>query len=537
VWGSGRAPRNGIPAIPHHGAMQRRSLALAAVVLGSGIVFLDSTVVNVALKAIGQDLPTTFVGVLEGQSYIVNGYLLTLSALLILSGALADTYGRRRMFILGLGGFGASSVLCGLAPNMEVLIGVRLLQGAFGAVLVPSSLAIINSTFQGAERGRAFGVWAAASGVTTIAGPVLGGFLVDSISWRVAFLINAPLVVAAIYLAVTAIDESRNPDATGHFDWLGAGAIALAVGGLSFGGIRGQATHWADPSAFISLAIGAVTTIALVPLMTLRPDPLVPPSLFRSRNFTVTNLSTMLIYGALYCYGSFQAIFLQGTLGYSALAGGLTGVPTAIFLAVVSTQAGTLAGRIGPRLFMTVGPALMAVGLLWLVRIPSDSQAWHATLGRPTSLLPPGSVLVDLLPAILVFGLGISLLVAPLTTALMTSVPARNSGLASAINNALSRIGPLLATAVIFIGVTASFYGGLGERLPGLAVNTATVRDRFPPLNAPENTPSPATEAEITAARGASTDAFHLAMLIAAGLCAAGAVVNGIGIRNQRPEA
>jgi EmrB/QacA subfamily drug resistance transporter len=508
--------------------MQRRSWALAAVVLGSGIVFLDSTVVNVALKAIGKDLPATFVTVLEGQSYIVNGYLLTLSALLILSGALADTYGRRRMFMIGLSGFGLTSVACGLAPNMEVLIGVRLVQGAFGAVLVPTSLAIINATFDGDERGRAFGVWAAASGVTTIAGPVVGGFLVDTISWRVAFLLNAPLIVAALYLAATAIDESKDPEASGHFDWLGAAAIAVAVGGLSFGGIRGQATNWSDPLAFVSLGVGAVVTIALVPLMTRRPRPLVPPSLFRSRNFTVTNISTMLIYGALYCYGSFQAIFLQGALGFSALASGLIGVPTAIFLAVVSTRAGTLAVRIGPRIFMTAGPGLMALGLLWLARIPSTSQTWDATLARPASLAPPGSVLVDLLPGVLLFASGISLLVAPLTTALMTSVPSRNSGLASAINNALSRIGPLLATAVIFIGVTASFYAGLSSRLPQLQTDSPGVRERFPALNPP----SQATGAEVLAAREASTDAFHLAMLIAAALCASGAIVNGLGIQN-----
>jgi EmrB/QacA subfamily drug resistance transporter len=513
--------------------VQRRSWALAAVVLGSGIVFLDSTVVNVALKAIGKELPTTFVGVLEGQSYVVNGYLLTLSALLILAGALADTYGRRRMFVIGLTGFGAASVLCGLAPTMEVLIAVRLLQGAFGAVLVPTSLAIINATFDGPERGRAFGMWAAASGVTTIAGPVLGGFLVDTISWRVAFLINAPLVLAALYLARTAISESRDVDASGHFDWLGAGAIALAVGGLSFGGIRGQTTQWSDPSAFVALGIGAVMTVALVPLMTLRSHPLVPPSLFRSRNFTVTNLSTMLIYGALYTYGSFQAIFLQGTLGYSALAGGMVGIPSAIFLALISTQVGTLAARIGPRIFMTVGPALMGMGLLWMTRIPPDSQTWGATVARPESLIPPASFFVDLLPGILLFSIGISILVAPLTTALMASVPARNAGLASAINNALSRIGPLLATAVIFIGVTASFYGGLAPRLPGLRTDSAAVRERFPPLNPPANHPTPA---ETAAARAASTEAFHLAMLIAATLCLGGAVVNGVGIRNPRSE-
>jgi Na+/melibiose symporter-like transporter len=270
-----------------------------------------------------------------------------------------------------------------------------------------------------------------------------------------------------------------------------------------------------------------------VPLMTLRPHPLVPPSLFRSRNFTVTNLSTMLIYGALYTYGSFQAIFLQGTLGYSALAGGLVGIPSAIFLALISTQVGTLAARIGPRIFMTVGPALMGIGLLWMTRVPPDSQTWEATVARPASLIPPASFFVDLLPGILLFSIGISILVAPLTTALMASVPARNAGLASAINNALSRIGPLLATAVIFIGVTASFYGGLAPRLPGLRTDSAAVRERFPPLNPPANHPTPA---ETAAARAASTEAFHLAMLIAATLCLGGAVVNGVGIRNPRSE-
>ena len=511
--------------------MQRRTWILVAVVLASGIVFLDSTVVNVALKSIGKDLPTSFVGVLEGESYVVNGYLLTLSALLILAGALADAYGRRRMFLIGLAGFGVASVMCGLAPTMELLIGFRLVQGAFGAVLVPTSLALINANFSGAERGRAFGIWAAASGVTTIAGPVLGGYVVDTLSWRFAFLINPPLVVIAIVAALRTVPESRDTEARRAFDWLGAAAIALAVGGLTYGGIRGQQSRWTDPSALAALVVGALLAMSLVPLMTRRRDPLVPPSLFRSRNFTVTNVSTMLIYGALYTYSQFQAIFLQGTLGFSALAGGLVTIPSSVFLIFLSTQAGSYAGRIGPRLFMAVGPALMALGLLWLVRIPADSPGWDATVSRPASLVPPAQTLFDLLPALIVFGLGLSLMVAPLTTALMTSVPARNSGLASAINNALSRIGPLLAGAVIFIGITASFYAGLGSRL-GEPAGSASLQSRFSALQAPTRV----TPAEASAARDASTDAFHLAMLIGAGLCASGALVNAIGIRNPRPE-
>jgi EmrB/QacA subfamily drug resistance transporter len=510
--------------------MDPRRWTLVAVVLGSGIVFLDSTIVNVALPAIGRQLPATLVGVLEGQSYIVNGYLLTLSALLILAGALADAYGRRRLFVIGLAGFGATSLLCGLAPNMELLIVGRLAQGVFGALLVPTSLALINATFDGPDRGRAFGTWAAATSALTILGPPLGGFLVDTIGWRVAFLMNVPLVAVGIGVALTQLEESRNEAAPSRFDWLGAAAVAVAVGGLAFGAIRGQQQNWTDPAAWIALAVGATATISLVPLMLLRREPLVPPSLFRSRNFTVTNLSTLLIYGALYVYSYYQAIFLQGTIGYTATASGLSGLPISLALALLSTTFGRLAGRYGPRPFMAIGPALMALGLLWLVRLPPDSAAWHARLGAPATLIPPLSYLVDVLPFVLIFGIGVSILVAPLTTALMTSVPTGNSGLASAINNAISRIGPLLAGAVIFIAVSASFYAGLQTRVPSLDASSAQVREAIPPLNAPK---SGLPAEQVAAARGASTDAYHLAMLIAAILCAAGAAVNLAGIRTS----
>ena len=510
--------------------MTRSGWTLVAVVLGSSIVFLDSTIVNVALKAIGEQLPASLVGVLEGESYVVNGYLLTVSALLILAGALADAFGRRRLFVIGLAGFGASSMLCGLAPTMELLIAGRVVQGIFGAFLVPSSLAIITATFDGPERGRAFGIWAAASSATTVLGPPVGGFLVDTLSWRIAFLINVPLVAVAVFIAVRWVAESRNESAPAHFDWLGATAVALAVGGLAFGAIRGQQQNWTDPVAWAALVVGAVATIALAPLMLLRRDPLIPPELFRSRNFTVTNISTFLIYGALYVLFSYQALFLQGVLGYSALASGLSGMPTSLALAFLSTTFGQLAGRRGPRWFMAVGPALMAAGLLWLSRIPATSSAWQARVADPTTLVPSTGYLVDVLPGMLLFALGISILVAPLTTALMSSVPTRNSGLASAINNAISRIGPLLAGAVIFIGVSASFYGALRARVPSLDTGSAAVRTAIPPLNPPAAT---VPAGQVAAARESSTDAYHLAMLIAAGLCAAGSITNAVGIRNQ----
>ena len=514
--------------------MSRRAWTLSAVVLGSGIVFLDSTIVNVALRAIGEQLPASLVGTLEGQSYVVNGYLLSLSALLILAGALADRYGRRLLFVIGLAGFGVASLACGLAPTMELLIGARLVQGAFGALLVPTSLALINASFEGAERGRAFGIWAAATSALAVAGPVVGGFLIDTFGWRVAFLVNVPLVAAGVAIAAAYLVESRNENAPSSFDWLGAAVVALAVGGLSYGAIRGQEQQWTDPTAWAGLLIGAVATVALLPLMLWRPNPLVPPSLFSSRNFTVTNISTLLIYGALYVLSYFLAVFLQGTLGYTALASGLTSVPSGVALAFLSTVFGHMAGRYGPRRFMAVGPALMALGLLWYVRIPADSQAWTARLADASSLLPPASFFVDVLPALVLFGLGISILVAPLTTALMTSVPLGNSGLASALNNAISRIGPLIATSVIFIAISSAFYASLADRVPAIDVDAPEVRELVSPLNPPERG---APDELKRGAIGASTDAFHLAMLIAALLCATGAAVNWAGIQDPQPEA
>ena len=502
---------------------------MLAVVLGSGIVFLDSTVVNVALPRIGEELPSSLFGVLEGQSYVYNGYLLTLSALLILAGALSDYYGRRRMFALGLAGFAATSVLCGVAPNMEFLVGARLLQGAAGALLVPGSLAIIRSAFEGEEQGRAFGIWAGASGVTAILGPAVGGFLVDSISWRAAFLINVPLLLVAYYATVKHVDESKDADATGAFDWLGAAVIAVAIGGLAFGGIRGQEKQWQDASAFVALGLGAAATIAFPVLMSKRTNPLVPLRLFRSRNFTVTNISTFLIYGALYVTGYFSAIFLQGTIGYTPTASGTSSIPGAVPLVLFSSMFGRMAARYGPRIFMAAGPVIMALGLFWLARIPSTSDPW--LLGENSWTLPPTDYLIDVFPAWVVFGIGLMVMVAPLTMALMTSVSAQYSGVGSAINNAISRVGPQLAGAVIFIMITANFYSGLSAS--GLDVGLNAIRRDVPPLNAPAESVEPEIK---QAATEASTDSFHLAMLIAAGLLLAGAAVNAVGIQNPRRE-
>jgi EmrB/QacA subfamily drug resistance transporter len=505
---------------------------MVAVVLGSGIVFLDTSVVNLALPTIAEDLdsPLFRLAPLEAQSYVANGYFLTLSALLILGGALTDYFGRKRMFTIGLLGFLGTSVLCGFAPNMELLILFRILQGATGALVVPGSLAIITASFEGEQQGRAFGLWAGASAATTILGPFVGGVLVNTFSWRAAFFINVPFLIVAL-LAMTQVPESKDEEASRRFDWLGSLIVALAVGGLAFGTIRGQQTDWQGTEAFVALVLGGIATILFPILMLKREHPLVPPSLFRSRNFTVTNISTFVIYGALYVFITFQGLFLIGTLGYNEPAAGIAGLPATLFLVLFSTRFGKLAARYGPRAFMAAGPLVMGLGLLWLVRFPADSQPWVLGAG---SILPPTDYYVDLLPALLVFGAGLMVMVAPLTTALMTSVPKRNSGVASAINNAISRVGSPLVTALIFVAVVSSFYGAIGERAPGVDTSSASFREEVAPLNVRKLVEEGADPQLVTAAREASTDSFHLASLVAAGLMFVGAAVNAVGIRNPR---
>ncbi len=445
----------------------RQRWTLICTVIGSGAVFLNSTIVNAALKHIGQDLPGTLVGVLEGQAYIVGGYLAVLAALLILAGALSDHYGRRRVYAIGLVGFATTSALCGLAPTLEWLIVFRLAQGATGALLIPGSLALITHAFDGPERGRAFGIWAASTAALTIFGPIVGGSLVDTLGWRVAFLINVPLLAFALWATLAHVQESRDTESTGRFDWLGALVAALAVGGLAFGVIRGQANEWTDTAAWIAIAIGVVSLVAFPILMAKRPHPLVPLEIFKSRAFSSINLATFFIYGGLYVTFFYQAVVLQGVLGYTALGAGLVGLPSGLMLALLSTRIGTVAGRIGSRRFLVAGPLLMAAGLVWFSRLPVHSAPWRASLDDLSTIVPPIDALTDILPYTLLFGLGISLVVAPLTSTLMGSISGRFSGIGSAINNSISRVGQPLLGALIFIAISATYYASLGS-LTGL---------------------------------------------------------------------
>ena len=509
----------------------RQRWTLICTVIGSGAVFLDGTIVNSALKHIGQELPGSLVGILEGQAYIVGGYLAVLAALLILSGALSDHYGRRRVYAIGLVGFAVTSALVGLAPTLEWLIVFRLAQGAAGALLIPGSLALITHAFDGVQRARAFGMWAASTSALVVLGPIVGGTMVDTIGWRFAFLINVPLLAFALWATLTHVQESRDTETTGRFDWLGALVAALAVGGLAFGVIRGQANAWADPAAWTALAIGVGCLVLFPILMARRPNPLVPLGLFRSRAFASVNLATFFIYGALYVTFFYQAVILQGVLGYTALAAGVVGLPIGIMLSVLSTRVGTIAGRLGSRRFLVAGPLLMATGLLWYTRLPVDSPAWHASIEDPASLIPPAGVLFDVLPFSLLFGMGISLVVAPLTSTLMGSIPGRSSSLGSAINNSISRVGQPLLGALIFIVISATFYASLGAGA-GLDTSDPAIRRAFQPLNPP---PAGATAAQVAASNQASIDAFHLAMLIGAILLVVGSAVSWVGLRDRSP--
>ncbi len=513
-------------------ASRSRSVAhpgwtLAAVVIGSGVVFLDGTVVNVALETIGRELPASVLGRLEGLTYVTSGYLTVLAALLVLAGALGDTYGRRRVFAIGLVGFGVMSVACGLAPTLEALVVARLLQGAAGALLVPGALAIITATWEGEERGQRIGTWAAATSAVTIAGPFVGGLLVQTVSWRAAFLVNVPLILVGAY-ALRFVPESRDEHATGHFDWLGSAVIALGVGGLAFGVTRGQQERWGDPLAYAAIAVGLVALAAFPILMARRRHPLVPLEIFRSRAFTTINLSTFVIYGALYMNLAFLQLFLQGVLRYTPLSAALATLPAGLLLMLLSRRFGQLAARRGPRLFLAVGPLLMAAGLMLLLRVPSSSQAWQAAPSDPASLVPSTGYLVDVFPAQVLFAIGLSIMVAPLSTALMASVETRRAGLASAINNAVSRAGAPLVGAVLFIAVSAVFYPAIAVLVPGLDTASAAFRDAVQPLT----TPDPSVGAQVLAAAAeASTTSFHIAMAVAAALLAAGAAINWFGLR------
>lgn len=488
---------------------------LVATILASGIVFLDSSVVNVALPAIDRELEAG----LSGLQWVVDGYILTLGAFLILGGSLGDRYGRRRAMMFGLAGFGATSIACGLAQSVPWLIAARMLQGMSGALLVPGSLAILRAVFaEGEQRGQAIGTWSGWAGITTVIGPLLGGYLVDNVTWRWVFFINLPIIIATVWLMNAYVPESRNREAAGSIDWAGALLAVIGLGGLATGLIQGPAAGWGDGLVLLALAAGVAAVVAFVQVERHRRDPMVPFELFQARNFSGANLATLGVYFALYGTTFFLVIYIQNVMGFSALQAGLSLAPISLLMLVLSPKIGELAGRYGPRLFMSVGPVVIAAGLLLFTRLGPDS-----------------TYLAGLLPGVTVMGLGLATTVAPLTDTVISAVPEGRAGVAAALNNVVSRVAGLLAVAGLGVVLAGVFSAALAQRTADLALapsQSATLSEIAEDPTGAANAPGLPEEVE-AAVDGAYTQAFRRVMAATAGVALIAGLVAAVTIRNE----
>jgi EmrB/QacA subfamily drug resistance transporter len=454
----------------------RQRLTLLAAILGSAVVTIDGSIVNVALPAIEQDLG----GGLSAQQWVANAYLLTLGSLILIGGSLGDIYGERRVFAVGVTAFGVMSIACAFAPTIEVLIGARALQGAAGALVTPSSLAIIVAAFAPSERGAAIGSWTAWGGIAAIIGPLVGGVIVDQVSWRWIFAINVPLVLVTLALILAAVPRTTRVSRR-RVDVLGAGLCALGLGGVVFALIEQPHYGWDSPVIFVPLVGGVAAFVSFLVYERRTSEPMLKLELFSGRNFAVGNAETLAMYAGLAILFFFLVIFLQQVAGYSALESGLTTVPVTVIMFALSRRFGALADRYGPRLFMGAGPLIAAAGILLLLRV-----GMHP------------SYVADVLPGLLVFAVGLSLTVSPLVAAVLGDVEEHDAGIASAVNNAVARVAGLVGVSVV-----------------GVVVASTLVGDTF-------------------AANAESVRAFHEVLLICAVLVAAGGVVGAVWITNAR---
>ena len=417
----------------------RGRLVLTATVLGSAMAFIDSTVVSIAQPTIGKELHAD----VAGLQWLTIGYLLTLSGLLLLGGALGDRFGRRRIYMLGVVWFAAASLLCAIAPSITLLILFRVVQGVGGALLTPGSLAILEASFVRDDRAAAIGAWSGLGGIATAAAPFLGGWLIAAASWRFIFLINLPIALAVLLLTARAVPETRDAEATGRLDYLGSALVVLALVGISYALVEGPAIGFGAPSVLVALVGGAAAGV----LFTIREvgarNPVVPLSLFRSRQFSGTNVVTLIVYAVLGGMFFLLPIELQQVAHYSPLTAGAAVLPVTVIMLLLSARSGRIASRIGPRLQMSMGPFIVAAGVVMYTRIDAS-----------------GNYLTQVLPAVIVFGLGLAVTVAPLTATAMSSAPGNRAGLASAVNNTVARSGSLLMVAILppLAGITGAAY-------------------------------------------------------------------------------
>jgi EmrB/QacA subfamily drug resistance transporter len=455
--------------LTHLDAATRKRLILVACILGSTIVFVDATVVNVALPAIQRDLG----GGLALQQWVVDAYLLTLGSLILVGGSLGDLFGGKTIFAIGVAAFGVTSVLCAIANTGTALIVARGLQGVAGALLTPAALATITVVFQGEERGAAIGSWTAWTGIAFVIGPLVGGWLVSAASWRAIFLINVPFAIATLALVWVALPGRDRTRPRTRVDVVGGLLCVLGLGGPVYALIEAPQRGFTDPLILVTLLGGLAFFGAFIVWELHHDAPMLPLRLFRLRNFTFANVETLAVYAALSTLTFFLTLFLQQLAGYSPFRSGLATVPITVVMFVLSPRVGRLSMRFGPRWFMGVGPLIAAVGIVWIRLLSPGFDYW-------TALLPP----------LLVFAVGLSLIVAPLTSTVLADAGERDAGIASGVNNAIARVAGLLGIAVVGAAIAGS-------------TNTLDLAG------------------------------YRLAMTITALLIAAGGVVGLVGIRNR----
>jgi EmrB/QacA subfamily drug resistance transporter len=482
---------------------------LAVTIIGSGMTFIDGTVVNVALPALQASLGATIAEV----QWVVEAYALVLSALILVGGALGDRLGRRRVFATGIAMFGAGSLWCGLSRGPTELILARSFQGIGAALLVPGSLAILSAEFDERSRGRAIGTWSAATAILAAVGPVVGGWVIETFSWRGVFFLNLPLCAAVLPILFRYVRESRDPEAPRRLDWLGTVLVTAGLGGLVFGFIEAPALGFAAPRVWASLASGALALVAYGVAEAVQRDPMVPPRLFRSRTFSGANLLTLLLYAALGGALFFVPFLLIQVRGYSATAAGAALLPIILLIFALSRRAGGLADRYGARWFLIVGPLVAGLGFGLLALAGVRGSYWTTYF-----------------PGLVVLGLGMAISVAPLTTTVMNAADTRLAGTASGVNNAVARTAGVLAIAVLGVLVFGRFHADLAERVarvstaPSARAFVAEAGTRIAAARIPADLPGPVAHALRDAVDRSFTAAFALAMLVAAALAVGAAV-------------